>query len=403
VIELVIHDDDRSAIVDARGEFALAPGMAGDQAPLLQAALDRAGELGRAVVEVAQGDYEISTVTLPAGTTLSGRGARFHRPAGAPADTVGIAVAHGGATDSEGSLVEGVTLDGRRELQGSYDDDELADAHLVALRGDAESAGRLRAAVENVGLEASTASGVFIGPGVDATLCRLRAEDLWRDVVTLRGGGTRVDAREIDASATFGTTGLWFDGQPAGFGGTNRIDVTVEDTRLASGDLEIEAYDGSSIVLQRFSMTRGPFRLQAPDATVQITDSVLQTGVPSLLHNFFGLPHDVTITRTTLVTSETNALGIEAEPADRELAIASVRWAPDEDPDLPPRLPAAMGPHRLVFDQCTFLRGPDVDAADTVAAVETSGTGGTVIVRAPVLGSGVEALAPSCDGCSVEP
>lgn len=396
-VPLVIVDDDRSGIVEA----ALTAD-AGDQAEALQAALVASGALGRGVVEVAPGDYELSSVTVPAGTTLSGRGARLHRPANATETTVGVTFEHSGDADSEPSLLEGLTLDGRRDSQGAYQDDELSEAHLVALLGDPESAGRLRVTVESVRLQSGTASGVFLGPGVDAVLCRLQGENLWRDVVTLRGGAARVDAREIDASATEGTTGLWFDGQPAGFGGSHRIEVAVQDTRLASGDLEIEAYGGSVIELERFSMTRGPLRLQAPDATVRISDSVLQTGIASDSHNFFGLPHDVTLTRTTLTVSETDDLGLEAAEADRTLPVVTVRYELSQNEDLPGLLPFAAAPHRLVFDQCTFLRGAGVEATDTVFAVDADDGTGTVVLRQSTLDATVQSFGPGCTDCESE-
>ncbi len=402
-IPIVILDDDRSGLIDANEDGGLVAGSGGDQAVALQAALDAAGRLGRGVVQVATGDYEISSVTAPAGTTLSARGARFRRPAAAAATTVGVSFEHQGDADSARSLLEGVTLDGRRDEQGPYQDDELIDAHLVALTGGAETAGRLRVNVENVRLQASTASGVFLGPQVDATLCRLHGEDLWRDVVTLRGGGSRVDARELDASASVGTSGMWFDGQPGGFGGTHRIEVGVRDTRLSSGDLEIEAYEGSVVELERFSMTRGPLRLQVPDGTVRIDDSVLQTGLVSGSHNFFGLPHDVTLTRTTLTVSETDNLGLDAPEADRALAVVTVRFDLSANELLPPPMTAAAPPHRLVFDQCTFLRGPNVEASDTVVAVNADSGDGTVTLLRPTFDTGVEPFGAGCTQCSVEP
>jgi hypothetical protein len=88
-----------------------------------------------------------------------------------------------------------------------------------------------------------------------------------------------------------------------------------------------------------------------------------------------------------------------AEPADRELAIVSVRW----EPEVTPVLPAAPEPHRLLFDRCVFFRGQDLDDGDSVVGVETSGVGGSVVVRQPSLGDGVEPLSPSCGGCSVDP
>jgi len=245
---------------------------------------------------------------------------------------------------------------------------------------------------------------VFVGPQVDASLCRVHTIDLWRDAVTLRGGGTTLDIRQLDASATDGTTGLWLDGQPGGFGGTHRIDVTIEDTELGSGDLEIEAYDGSRVELTRFAMARGPLRLQAPNGSVRIVDSHLETGVPSAVHNYIGLPHDVILTRTTLVVSPTDENGADL-PAELEtLVAASVRWQLVSDDDLPPLLPAAPGPHALVLDQCTFERGADVSARANVYAVGSAPpAAGSVTLHNPSLAAGVEAFAPECDGCVRDP
>jgi hypothetical protein len=401
-IRVVIEDDDRTSIVEARA-FGVAPGAGVDASGALQAALDEASAWGRGVVRVEAGDYELIGVSVHPGTSLSGRGARFFRPASTP-DPITLRVEHDGDDDSAPALIEGLTLDGRRDTQGAYQDDELADSHLIGLFGGAFAAGRLRVALETLDLRNGTGSGVFLGPDVDATLCRIRADDLHRDAVTQRGGGTRVNLRELSASATSGTTGLWFDGQPEGYGGTHRIDVTITDTQLASGDLEIEAYESSRVVLTRFSMTRGPLRLQAPDASVIIDESVLQSGLPSSVHNYFGLPHDVTVTRSTLVASETDENGLVAAPADRSFAAASARWVLEADPLRPPLLPAAPGPHRLTFDGCLFLDAAGEPAGDSVYAVESSGAGGSVVVRAPTLGPGLAgALAPACSGCSLEP
>jgi hypothetical protein len=400
-LPLLIEDDDRSGIVDASAEFGLAPGKTQDQSAALQSALDRAGRLGRGVVQVTAGDYEISSVSVSPGTTLSARGARLHRPAHAVGERAVLSIAHSSSSDSLPTLIEGLTLDGRRDEQVSYQAGEGIDAHLLWLSGDGERAGRLHAAVENVTLEEATGSGMYIGPQADVRACRIRGSDLWRDVVTLRGGGSNVDLRELDASASIGTTGMWFAGQPEGFGGVRTIDVKLSDARLASGDLEIEGYGGSNIVIERLSMTRGPLRIQAPNARVRILDSVLESGLPSELHNFWGLPHDIEVTRTTLVVSETDAEGLDAPEASRALAAVSVRWELDNDSS--PPAAAASGPHQLLFDQCVFQRGADLDPNDQVYALESIGSGGRVVLRAASLGPGVEALLPPCATCSSEP
>jgi len=402
-LRLVIEDDDRSGIVDARAAYGFEPGLAEDQSTALDAALQAARALGRGVVAVAPGDYEVTSASVAPGTTLSGRGARFHRPIGAENGEHELSIGYTGASDSPRTLVEGLALDGRRERQGAYQDDELSDSHLIALASSPQISARLRVALEGLTLSEGTGSGVFVGPQVDATLCRLHTTDLWRDAVTLRGGGATLDIRQLDASAAVGTTGLWFDGQPSGFGGTHRIGVTIEDTELGSGDLEIEAYDGSRIELTRFGMARGPLRIQAPNGTVSITDSVLSTGIPSLVHNFFGLPHDVTLTRTTLVVSPTDETGMDVPFDEPTLAVTNVRWQLASNDDLPPLLPAAPSPHTLLLDQCTFERGADVPETTRVYAVESTATGGNVIVRQPKLGAGVESLSPECSGCRLDP
>lgn len=400
-LPLRIEDDDRSGIVDASLEFGLQPGSALDQSAALQSALDRAGRLGRGVVRVAEGDYEILSVSVTPGTTLSARGARLHRPAHAATEGATLSIAHASATDSPPTLVEGLTLDGRRDLQDAdYRAGVGSDVHLLSLAGDADRAGRLRATVESVTFEDATGSGVFIGPQADVRLCRIRGNDLWRDVVTLRGGGSSVDVRELDASAAVGTAGMWFAGQPEGFGGVRTIGVKVSDARLASGDLEIEGYGGSLIEIERLSMTRGPLRIQAPNASVRIRDSVLESGIPSELHNFWGLPHDIEVTRTTLVVSETDDEGLDASEADRSLAAVSVRWELD---DGSPAAAPALGPHQLLFDQCAFQRGADLDSSDATYALESSGSGGRVVLRAANLGPGLGALLPPCASCSTEP
>lgn len=399
---LVIEDDDRTGVVDARSEFGVAPGRDEDQSVALQAALARAAALGRGVVALHPGDYEIGSVALYPGTTLSGRGARFHRPAHAENERPVVSVAYSGGEDSLPTLVEGLSVDGRRDQQVDYRAGEGNDAHLLTFWGDASQPGRLRGAVEGVTLDRATGSGVFIGPQTDMTLCQVRGSDLWRDIVTLRGGGSRVDLRELDSSASVGTSGMWFGGQPEGYRGVRTIDVKLDGARLASGDLEIEGYGGSTIHVERLSMTRGPLRIQAPNASVRIADSVLESGVPSELHNFWGLPHDVQVFRTTLVLSETDDEGLVAAEADRQLGVVSVRWQLDAD-GADAAAPAE-GPHQLLFDQCTFQRGASLDPSDTVYAVESASAGGRVLVRAPNLGPGISAaLFPPCAGCSVEP
>jgi hypothetical protein len=333
---------------------------------------------------------------LPPGTTLSGRGVTWRRPAASAPDIVSLHLEHMGPDASLPSLVEGLTIDGRREAQGAYRDRERQDAHLVALLGDVETGGRMRATLEGLELSSGTGSGVKIGSEVDVSLCRLSANELWRDAIQATGGSTKVRVRGVDATATEGS-GLWLGPREPGFENSFVMDAELEDVLIGAGDVEIESTSGSSVTIRRLTMTSPPFRLDAIDGVVRIADSVLMVGVPSELHNHFGLPHDVEISGTTLVASETPYL---SDPADAPRTFAAV-WA---TADVFAPSPPAAGPGRLVFDGCRFEIAGDVDADDVVYAVE-SGLGDVAItLRGTTLGTGfADWFSPECTGCTREP
>jgi hypothetical protein len=397
-VVVAIQDDDRTGIVDARTEFGVEPGRADDQAAALQTALNRAGSMGRGVVLMAPGEYQISRVSLVPGTTLSARGVRWHRPPMSPSDTITLRASYTGAVDSPPTLVEGLFIDGHRDEQGPYQDEEQQEAHLTRWEATPDQPGRLRVTLEDLGTRAATASSVYVGPGADVDVCRLSASDVWRDALTLRGGGSALRLRYLDATASVGTTGIWLGGLDPGYQGTHAIDVEVEDARFGTGDVEIDAATGSTVTVRRLSMTQAPFRLRAPDSPVRISDSILVVGVPSDRHNYWAVPHDVEITGTTLIASEQGDDGQEAPEADRTLVAAAVRWGfGSTDPPFP-------GTHRLLFDRCRFERAQDVDPTDVVYAVANPTVGGTVLVRSSSLGAGVGGwFAPGCKDCQMEP
>jgi hypothetical protein len=394
-LPIVIDDNDRTALIDA-SERGVAPGSGTDQADALQAVLDEAAGFGRAVVTMAKGDYEISTVRLPPGVTLSARNVRWFRPPDSAVDVVSLRLEHVGSENSEPSLVEGLAVDGRRDEQGPYRDKERQDAHLVALQGDAMRGGRIVATLEGLELRSGTGSGVKIGSDAEVTLCRLSASELWRDAITATGGATRLRIRGVDATATEGT-GLWLGPRENGFDDSLVMDAEVEDVLIGAGDVEIEATADSSVTVRRLTMTRPPFRLDAIDGVVRIADSVLMIGLPSDAHNYFGLPHDVEITGTTLVTSETPYQG---EPLDESRTFGAVSVLGQSLAPSPP----AEGAGRLVFDGCRFEVASDVETDDVVYAVE-SGLGElSVTLRTTTLSSGfADWFAPECTGCTREP
>jgi hypothetical protein len=385
-----ILDDDRGALLDA-STFGVVRGTTEDQAPALQAALDDALSAGRGVVLVPPGEYELSSVVLPQGVTLSARGAVFRRPPRA-GDLVSVSVEHGGESDALPSLIEGASFDGRREEQGAYRDSERENAHLIALRGDATLGGRASVSIERVALVSGTASGVMVGPDVNVGLCGVRASELWRDAVTVIGGATRVRLRHLDAAATEGT-GLWVGPRLSGYAEDRSVDAELEDVRIAAGDVELEATPGSTLNVRRLTMTEPPFRLDARDGSVRIVDSVLMFGLPSDQHNFVGAPHDVEVRDSTLIVSERAAPGVEAlDEAARTFSAINVRaatLAAGADPS---------EPGRLSFVGCHFELAADVESDDGVTAVDNTSPDVSVVVRGGALGPGFAGF--FSDGCA---
>lgn len=390
-VEIVVLDDDRSALL-AGQDFGAIPDARGDQAAALQAALDSAAALGRGVVLMAPGSYQISSVRLHPGTSLSATGVRWLRPPFSAADTVSLRLQHEGATSAPTSLVEGLTIDGNREEQGPYREHELEMAHLIELAGDAEQGGSLRATFERVQLSSGSGSGLFMGPSSDVTVCALHASELWRDALTLNGGASSLRLRDLDASATQGT-GLWLGARTPGYDGSYGIDVEAEDVRIAAGDVEIEVADDSRLSLRRLTMTEGPFRLDAPGGTVRIEDSVLVLGVPKGQQNTWALPHDVEVSGTTLVVSESGA-----SEAPRAFSAVSVIMQSQ-----------ALGAHatgtgRLMFEDCRFGLAENTGPDDEIYALENVATDATIEIVSSELGAGfAHWFAPACNGCRLAP
>jgi len=392
-IEIVIADDDRSALLDA-SELGVISGAAGDQSAALQAALDHAAARGRGVVVMAPGDYEISSVSLSPGTTLSGHDVRWHRPPQSEVDLVSLRVQHEGVEPSRPTLVEGLSIDGRREDQGPYRDHEREQAHLVQVAGDSAQGGALQLSLEGLTLGSGTGSGLFLGPDSDVTLCGLRASELWRDAVTLNGGGTRLRMRDLDATATQGT-GLWLGAHEPGFGDSYRIDVEAEDVSIGAGDIEIEVTDSSQVTLRRLTMTDPPIRLDAPGGSVRIEDSVLALGSPSV-RSPWALAHDVEVVRTTLVaTGAVDATAGSQAPLD----FAAVSLTPQSRSFGP----ATPGSGRLSFSDCRFVLAEEPRSGASAYAIAND-SDAVVVVSASQLDSGFDGwFAPECRSCTVAP
>lgn len=392
-IEVVIEDDDRTALLDAQS-LGVVPGAAHDQSAALQEALDRSAAAGRGVLVMAPGDYQVRSVTLRPGTTLSARGVRWQRPALAGMDVVSLRAEHAGPEPSATSLVEGLSIDGRRDEQGPYRDHEGQEAHLVAVHGDAAEGGALRVQLEGLTLVSGTGSGLRVGPQTEITVCGLRGSELWRDALTLNGGATLLKLRDFDATETQGT-GLWLGAREPGFGDSYRVDVEAEDVRVGAGDVEIEVTDQSRVSLKRLTMTAPPLRLDVLGGSMRIEDSVIMLG-PSPA-NQWGRAHDVEIVNTILVASEA-ADAKATDPAGTSwsaLSLGSLGFSPG---------PATPGAGRLRFTDCRFELARAARPGESAYALENPDPDTAIVVTSSRLGTAfANWFAPQCHGCELRP
>ena len=97
------------------------------------------------------------------GTTISAKGATWHRPASSPATMVTLRLRQDAATAAP-VLVEGLAIDGRRDSQGEFRNYELGEAHLVSMYPDPLLATQQRVSLEDLSLRDGTGDGVELGP-----------------------------------------------------------------------------------------------------------------------------------------------------------------------------------------------------------------------------------------------
>lgn len=400
-LEIEIADNDRTDLIDAEADFGIVPNRDSDQSLALQAALGAAAQSGRGVVVLPEGDYDITSAFVQPGTTLSGRGAQLRRPAHAGPQVKTLQVEYSGDEDSAPTLIEGITIDGRREQQGAYRGYEQDSANLIEVAAAPTSAGRARIHLEDLSVRSGTGDGIYVGTNVDGNFCHLAGDDLWRDMLSLRGGNTRVRLRGLDATASAGKTGLWLDGGTPGYADSHRLDVELEDVRLETGDLEVDVSDASEISVNRLVMTEPPFRLVAVDSTVRVSDSVLITGFRASSQNYWGPFQDVQIKNSTLRVAESNETGTDpvasaVEEADRVLAPVPLQW--------PAAAEGQAVVANLLIEGCRFEQADDVEASDTLYAVSSRGVGPTIrIVSSTMTAAFEDWFAPGCLDCQVTP
>ncbi len=368
-------------IFDVRDFGARGDGAAEDTAAV-QAAVDRAAA-ARGVVHFGPGRYPVKVVHLAPGITLEGERATILRPPGQPNFTRTFQIAESGArtwggdSDSDLLTLRGLVFDGNSAGQGAYRHYEQQQSHLLFLAADPARAGRLRVRLENLTFRDSVADGISLYTNVDAQVVDCRADDCFRGGLVATGGNTSIRVSNFRTTGARDRTGIDVEVDAAGFGGTRRLELTI-DGMVLDGDFDVAVYDGSVVAGTGIVSGEGLY-LVAPGSTVRLSDSRFQVGTFSSEANRIVYPHDVTFTGCTFELVNVGDVG----PVDG--AAAHVYWNVAG---------STVGGQRCRFVDCDFRVGAGVPAARTLAAIlaepDVAGSGNRLVVEGGSISPGYD-------------
>jgi hypothetical protein len=408
--EHTILDDDRQLLVDVKADFGAIGDGATDDTAAIQAAIDRASLSSAAVVFWPSGVYRVSSLELYPAINYFGYGATLLQAPGQPGDAQLLTLSYAGDDDSPLTLVQGLTLDGNREAQGPYDDWEFQESELLNAAGAPNRSGRLRVVAEDVTFKDTGGSGLLLGTNTDAVLCQIVGDDVFTDVFKLAGGSSRLSARHVVGDGTVGTTGIAIAPQQPGYQDSQTVEVFLEQVDLATGDLEIDIRDGSSLVASTVTMSDSPFFLRAVRSEVVISDSTLFIGAPGLRYNRIVAPNSVTLRNSDLYLTERVERSVTQAEQDQTLTLLNVTWNDVNyvfDEGETGGSVEKLTDQELLVEGCRFHLADDVDVEDTTyvaGSVDSQDATNRIEIVDGVVDTGYSAVfAPSCTSCSMSP
>ncbi len=199
------------------------------------------------------GNYLVTSVGLRPGVHYLGYGATITRPANQGKwvrsfDAAKQGYLYSGDEDSAMLTIEGLTFDGQRVTQDEYQKYQLEHAHLLFLQADPEQAGRLRARIVNCQFQDCVADAISLYTNVDVQIMNCTARDCFRGGITITGGHSRIQVVNFTAHGKVHPTGIDVEVDGAGFGGSYKIELTLNGLMLPDGDFDVAVFDGSVVL-----------------------------------------------------------------------------------------------------------------------------------------------------------
>lgn len=257
---LEIIDSNRQALASVKDFGAKGDGVS-DDTVAVQRAINKVYAKGGGVVFFPTGKYLITSVTIRENITYSGDNATIIRPPlqGKWVRTFNTDPApYSGSIDSRPLIIQGLHFEGNRHNQGPYLKYELEQAHMIFLIADAKKSGRLKVIIENCVFKDGVADAISVNRNVDLLVQNCSAENVFRGGLTVTGGYSRIVVKNFTTQGPELPTGIDFEVDGSGYGGSLAVEASFEDVNCIHGDVDLGMGPNSKLVALRLRSGRPP-------------------------------------------------------------------------------------------------------------------------------------------------
>jgi hypothetical protein len=351
---LTIADNDRKSLVSVKDFGAKGDGVT-DDTVAIRSAIDAVVNWGGGVVVFPDGTYSVTSVQLKDNITYHGYGATILRPDRQDKWTRTFTTNYSGNTDSKPLIVQGLTFDGNSSQQGSYQNYELEQAHLLFLMGDPNLPGKLQAIVEDCTFKNGVADAISVYTNVDVKVYHCEAIDVFRGGFVLTGGNSFAEVYHLKTQGQTDPTGIDIEVDGRGYGNTLRVSVKLENLNLVNGDFDIGVEEGSTVVGNNI-VADAPFSLFNLNSTMQFTNSTFKVGATDNFENRIILPGQL-----TFENCEFYATRQETGKPYRFFSAIDVWWQHPEYPVQRDQI--------LTLNNCSFKLDSSIQSTDLTYAI----------------------------------
>jgi hypothetical protein len=341
--------------IDVVRDFGAKGNGIADDTQAIQNAIDAVYQNGGGTIVFPPGTYLVRSVTLKENITYYGYGATIKRPPLQDKWTRTFTTHYAGTVDSQPLILKGFTFDGNQAQQGTYQNYELEQAHLLFLMGDAHFPGRLKVVVEDCVFKNGVADGISVYTNVDIRVNQSEAIDVFRGGFVLTGGNSTAEVSNFSTRGSIHPTGIDVEVDGKGYGDTLRTDIKLENINLMNGDFDIGVAEGSTVVGKNI-FSEAPFHLYSLDSTMHFADSTFKVGAADGYINRILFPHHLTFENCNFIVTRQ----VSAE-AYQFFAAVDVWWQHPSQP--------LQQNQKLIFQNCSFDIDSSIRSTDLTYAI----------------------------------